>query len=85
MKKTFECGQCFRWYADEKGVYTGVALGNVLSAWTEKGGVYLSAPETDREKWLRYFDLEDGYSIAEENFRCSEYMEKCMEQGAAEQ
>ena len=22
--KTFECGQCFRWNADENGVYTGV-------------------------------------------------------------
>jgi N-glycosylase/DNA lyase len=21
----FECGQCFRWNADEQGVYTGVA------------------------------------------------------------
>ena len=23
----FECGQCFRWDADENGVYTGVAMG----------------------------------------------------------
>ena len=27
LEKTFECGQCFRWSADESGAYTGVAFG----------------------------------------------------------
>ena len=27
LAKIFECGQCFRWDADENGVYTGVARG----------------------------------------------------------
>ena len=31
LVKTFECGQCFRWNADENGVYTGVAYGRAAS------------------------------------------------------
>ena len=27
IEKTFECGQCFRWNADESGVYRGIAFG----------------------------------------------------------
>ena len=28
--KTFECGQCFRWNADENGVYRGGSSGEML-------------------------------------------------------
>ena len=27
--KIFECGQCFRWNADETGTYTGIVKGHV--------------------------------------------------------
>ena len=30
-EKTFECGQCFRWNADESGAYTGVAFGRAAT------------------------------------------------------
>ena len=81
LKKTFECGQCFRWNCDENGVYYGVALGRALRAWTEDGFIYLDAPESDRGLWMEYFDLNDDYSAGEQSFHCSEYMEQCMEFG----
>ena len=35
----FECGQCFRWDADENGVYTGVAFGRAAKLRRECGAV----------------------------------------------
>jgi len=30
LAATFECGQCFRWNADGRGVYTGVAMNRAV-------------------------------------------------------
>ena len=32
LKDIFDCGQCFRWNAEEDGSYTGVFGNNVLNA-----------------------------------------------------
>ena len=58
--KTFECGQCFRWNADENGIYTGVAFGYPARVWTENGRVYLRSAAPD-ELWREYFDLDRDY------------------------
>ena len=39
--KTFECGQCFRWNADENGDYWGVAFGKAAKIVTEGDKVYI--------------------------------------------
>ena len=39
--KTFECGQCFRWNADENGDYWGVAFGKAAKIVTEEEKVYI--------------------------------------------
>ena len=31
LKETFECGQCFRWNAEDDGSYTGIAMGRVAN------------------------------------------------------
>lgn len=31
LKRTFECGQCFRWFKQEDGTYTGVVRGHVFN------------------------------------------------------
>ena len=61
IEKTFECGQCFRWNADENGVYRGTAFGYPAQVWTEDGEVYLcsDAPE---KMWREYFDLDRDYA-----------------------
>ena len=41
IEKTFECGQCFRWNRDEKGVYTGVVRGYPARVWADGGEVFL--------------------------------------------
>ena len=62
LAKVFECGQCFRWDADDSGVYTGVALGRVARLRRDGGSVFISGSLHDFESaWFDYFDLERDY------------------------
>lgn len=78
--KTFECGQCFRWNADEKGVYSGVAYGYPAKLWEENGEVFIrsAAPV---ELWREYFDLERDYAAATAGLHGGEYLDECIADG----
>ena len=78
--KTFECGQCFRWNADENGVYYGVCRGYGAKLWIEGGEVYITS-EAPRELWHDYFDLDRDYAAVSRNFNGGEYLDKCVEYG----
>lgn len=80
--KTFECGQCFRWNADENGVYTGVSQGRVLRLWTEEGKVLCSSAQEDLAFWRDYFDLSEDYGAAASRFTEPDYLKICAEYGA---
>lgn len=81
--KTFECGQCFRWNADESGVYTGVAGGRAARVVTDNGRVYISSGREDFENfWKNYFDLELDYEAIRLGFDAGEYLRRCAEFGA---
>ena len=77
--KTFECGQCFRWNADGKGVYTGVVRGYPARVWTDGGEVFLrsDAPEA---LWRDYFDLSRNYAEIS-RFDAGEYLDRCVQYG----
>lgn len=77
--KTFECGQCFRWNADENGVYRGVAKGCPAKLWTEGEDIFIQTAG-DMEMWRDYFDLNRDYSVMD-NFDAGEYLQKCIEFG----
>lgn len=77
--KTFECGQCFRWNADENGGYTGVVRGHAARVWAEGGQVWLRA-KTGEALWRDYFDLERDYAAAS-RFEGGEYLNRCVEFG----
>lgn len=79
LVKTFECGQCFRWNADERGVYTGVVRGCAAKAWTEDGQVFLRSAG-DEAMWREYFDLERDYAAAG-CFEGGEYLAECARYG----
>ncbi len=81
-EKTFECGQCFRWNMDEKGVYTGVAFGRAARVFTEKDEVYItSTPEDYETVWRNYFDMDTDYAAITEGFDAGEYFARCVEFG----
>ena len=77
--KTFECGQCFRWNADENGAYRGVVYGHYAEVCVEDGTVYITsdAPET---LWTEYFDLGTDYACISSAFT-GEYLKACTEYG----
>jgi len=69
LRKTFECGQCFRWDADEKGAYTGVAFGRAARLRREGGSVFISGTMGDFEAvWRGYFDLGRDYGEIRRRF-----------------
>ncbi len=77
--KTFECGQCFRWNADENGVYCGVVSEHYAEVCVEDNSVYITsdAPEAF---WAEYFDLSTDYAEISKGFT-GEYLETCTEYG----
>ena len=52
-KHIFECGQCFRWRAEEDGSYTGVAMGKVINVKREGNNVIID--NTTKEDYERFF------------------------------
>ena len=81
--KTFECGQCFRWNADEKGDYWGVAFGKAAKIVTEGEKVYIICNPDDFDGiWSKYFDLERDYESIRLSFDAGEYLARCAEFGA---
>ncbi len=81
--KTFECGQCFRWNADENGDYWGVAFGKAAKVVTEENKVYIICNGEDfKSIWRSYFDLERDYESIRLSFDGGEYLARCAEFGA---
>ncbi len=77
--KTFECGQCFRWNADEKGVYRGVASGRYAEVEVIDNAVYITS-DADENFWREYFDMATDYNEISAAFT-GEYLETCREYG----
>ena len=79
--KTFECGQCFRWNADDSGVYTGIVGNSVYKVFSEDGNTYISGDIADTDELYAYFDLASDYSAAEDFSRYSCFLSECIEYG----
>lgn len=77
--KTFECGQCFRWNADENGVYHGVVAGYYAQVSVENDKVYITS-DAPFELWTEYFDLETDYAEISKSFS-GDYLRTCTEYG----
>ena len=83
LVKTFECGQCFRWNADENGRYTGVAFGSATRLRRNGGSVFISCSQEDFENiWRGYFDLDRDYSEIRRGLCIDDYMSKACGFGA---
>ncbi len=81
--KTFECGQCFRWNADEKGDYYGVARGKAAKLVREDEKVYIITTKEDFDAvWRDYLDLDTDYESIRSGFDAGEYLARCAEFGA---
>jgi len=83
LTKTFECGQCFRWNADENGVYTGIAFGKVIKLTERDKNVSIFCSENDFENiWQNYFDLSLDYTKIRERLCVDDFMKAATAFGA---
>ena len=83
-KHIFECGQCFRWMAEEDGSYTGVAKGKVINVSRENDTVYIknSSLKDFNDIWKDYFDLNTDYTNIKNILKnMDEHLEKATEFG----
>ena len=79
--KTFECGQCFRWNADENGGYVGVASGRAARVFTRGGMAVIECDEADIGFWREDLDMDTDYVKARESVMLGEYLTECAEYG----
>ncbi|MFR5864193.1 MAG: DNA-3-methyladenine glycosylase family protein [Acutalibacteraceae bacterium] len=69
IRKTFDCGQCFR-FAPDGGGYTGVAFGRVLHVTQDGGSIMLHGVDRAAYEavWADYFDLARDYEALSDAF-----------------
>lgn len=83
LERIFECGQCFRWDADEDGSYAGVARGRVTRLRKDGGSVFITcAPEDFETVWKGYFDLDRDYAEIRRRLCIDDFMVKATAFGA---
>ena len=83
LARIFECGQCFRWNADENGVYTGVAMGKAARIYREGEKIFISGNVEDFENiWRGYFDLDRSYAGIRTGLCIDDYMKEASAFGA---
>lgn len=79
----FECGQAFRWEAQEDGSYIAIAFGRVIKVSQE--GDQISIHNISQEDfdglWRPYFDLDTDYGQVKKAIPQNTDMEKAMDFG----
>lgn len=81
LKKTFECGQCFRWEEDGNGGYYGTVSGEAAHL-THCGGILHIDSRLPEDFWMNYFDLYADYDSLSDGFRGrSRFLDECIDFG----
>lgn len=89
----FECGQCFRWYKQTDGSYTGVVRGRVANvsyipgvkgSHSTSGTLVLKnvSLEDFEQIWFDYFDLGTDYALIKKAVSIDSVMERAVEFGS---
>ena len=80
-KRTFDCGQCFRWNEDADGRYRGVASGRAAVVWAEGDRAYIECAVSDIYFWRDYLDMETDYAEARRSIEVCDYLRDCAAYG----
>ena len=79
LVKIFECGQCFRWDADEEGTYLGIAQGRAARLRQCGDSVFITATADEFDQiWRSYFDLDRDYSSIRKKLEVDDFMAKAI-------
>lgn len=80
-RHTFECGQCFRWFKEDRG-YKGIAYGRELKVWADEKSIFMTSSKQDFETiWRGYFDLDRSYTDIAKAFEGDEFFLKAVDFG----
>jgi len=78
---TLNCGQAFRWYKTNEGIWHGIAFGKILEICQTDSGIiffHVSAEEFNNI-WRSYFDLDRDYSNLCESFCADRSLKTAVE------
>lgn len=83
IEDTLDCGQAFRWQADERGHWHGIASGRYLEIYKENDRVILkNTSESDFESfWRGYFDIDRSYAEIIEKISTNDTLKKASNVG----
>lgn len=70
LAQTFDCGQAFRWSADNNGVWSGIAAGHYIQLYNENNEIVINGTDKDQfdNFWIDYFDLKRDYGAIIKQF-----------------
>lgn len=80
-RRTFDCGQCFRWNEDGTGRWRGVASGKAAVVWAEEGRTYIVCALEDIYFWRDYLDMDTDYDDARRSIEVCDYLRDCAAYG----
>lgn len=80
-RRTFDCGQCFRWNEDAEGRWRGVASGKAAVVWAENGRTYIECALDDIYFWRDYLDMDTDYEEARRSIEVCDYLRDCAAYG----
>ncbi|MBR4767022.1 MAG: DNA-3-methyladenine glycosylase 2 family protein [Clostridia bacterium] len=77
---SLDCGQAFRWKADENGVWHGVAYGRALTLCEKDGRVTLFDVDENEFNsiWRNYFDLDRDYESLKKSYAKDKSLKKAV-------
>ncbi|MBE6889389.1 MAG: DNA-3-methyladenine glycosylase 2 family protein [Ruminococcaceae bacterium] len=83
IKRTFMCGQCFRWSEGADGSFSGIAGGRWLTVSQCEDGVMLhDIAEADIPFWEEYFDISTDYDELVSRLSADETLGKACQSSA---
>lgn len=85
LQHIFDCGQCFRWYEEEDGSYTGIAFGKTVNMKFSNSTLIIDNCTEDDFNfiWKDYLDLSRDYGkIKKKLSHCDLAMQKAINTGS---
>ncbi len=84
LQQTFECGQCFRWEAEEDGSYTGIAYERVINIKQDNEKIIFQniSYEEFNTIWRKYFDLDRDYNAIKNKLSQDEVLSRAINYGS---
>lgn len=81
LRQTLDCGQCFRFSADENGVWKGVAKQKVLKLYKENDCIIIDDMDEDEfyKSFFEYFTFDIDYSEIKKKLSADETLKKAIE------